>query len=90
MLYKIIMITDNEGNVKTDEGSVRRTNRIVDIDKNKIEFGKPLIMTWNEPQSRKVTITSDVENVVNASDGIIVWTKNSMYFLVEKDKADKE
>lgn len=88
MLYKIYMITDSDGNVKTDEASLRRTGRIVDINKKDIEFGKPLYMQHVDPKSNKVTITSYVTNVVEANDGMIVWTENSMYFLIEKDKAE--
>lgn len=89
MLYKLVMITDLNGHEKTDDASVNRVGRIFDIELKDISINERLFMTCVQPNYMKSVITSYVKEATRANDGIIVTTENSMYFLVEKDIAEK-
>lgn len=89
MLYRIVMITDLKGNKKEDKEAVDRIGRIIKLDKDTIVLNKRLFMTCVDPGFSKSIITSHVIRVDNADDGLIITTENSMYFLVEKEIAER-
>jgi len=89
MLYKIIKITDLNGKDKTTEDYINRVGRIVYLDKDFILEGFSIVMISPEPRKTKSILTSHVTKVINAEDGIIIYTENSIYFLVEKDIAER-
>lgn len=88
MLYKIIKITDLDGKDKTTEDYINRVGRIIYLDKDFILEGFSIVMISPEPRLHKSILTSHVTKVINAEDGIIIYTENSIYFLVEKEIAD--
>ena len=89
MLYKIVKITDLDGKDKCDLESANRIGRVVDIEVDNIIIGHSLFMECIEPNFLKSIITSYVKNVMQAEDGLVITTTNSIYLLVEKTIYDK-
>ena len=89
MLYKIVLITDLDGNPKTDESAQGRIGRVIDLDKDEIEYDRVLFMKCAYPGFHKSLLTSFVKNVTEANDGLIITTENSIYFLVDIDIAEQ-
>lgn len=89
MLYKLVKITDLDGKDKTDYDAVARIGRIIDLDIKDIKIDNRLLMTCTDPGWHKSIITSLVKGITQADDGLIITTEYSIYFLVEKDIADK-
>ena len=82
MLYELVKITDLDDNNKEDEDSINRIGRIFDIDTDNIVIGKSLYMTCVKPNWLKSVITSHVNNYIVESDGIVIVTDNSKYYLM--------
>lgn len=89
MLYKLVAVTDLLGENKTDDESVNRIGRIFEVNGGKIEYDKSLFMSCVYPGFLKSVITSHVKGLTRANDGLIITTENSIYFLVEKEIADR-
>ena len=89
MLYRLMKVTDLNGKDKTDEKSAARVGRIVDFDIKDVKVGKYCFMECIVPGWDKSIITSNVQECIEAEDGMIIKTENSYYYLVEEYKADK-
>ena len=83
MLYKLVMITDLDGKEKTETEAVNRLGRILDLNIIDIHVGERCFMTCVDPGYMKSIITSNVQNVVQADDGLIITTEHSIYLLVD-------
>ena len=83
------MVTDHKGVKKENISDVYRIGRVFSIEKNKIDIDKKLFMQCVEPGYCKSVITSHVKDVCIADDGLIITTENSIYFLVEKEIAER-
>ena len=88
MLYKIVKIMDLHWKDKTDDDVINRIGRVIDLNGKEIIIGNPLLMSCVEPGLHKSIITSNVKDVTQADDGLILTTEHSIYFLVEKEIAD--
>jgi len=88
MQYKLVKITDLNGNDKTDNGSLGRIGRIFGMTKEEVVIGKQLFMTCDYPGYEKSVVTSIVTDLIVADDGLIIKTEHSYYYLVEKEIAD--
>lgn len=89
MLYKIVKITDLSGKNKTDDDAVARIGRIINLDVKDININNRLFMTCVDPGWFKSIVTSFVKGVIQADDGLIITTEHSIYFLIEKEIADR-
>lgn len=82
-------ITDRDGVIRTDDYSVNRIGRIVELSPGDIDINNRLLIPYEGDLKGKAMYTSWVKHVMYTADGIIIGTENSIYYLVEKDKADK-
>ena len=89
MLYRLMKVTDLNGKDKTDEKSAARVGRIIDLDVADVKVGRFCFMECVVPGWDKSVITSNVQECIEAEDGMIIKTENSYYYLVEEDKANK-
>ena len=77
-MYRITKITDVFGFDKTDDASIRRIGRIVDIDESAILSGHSAYIVYENHDTYFMTSTVKKVNVTEKM--IVVETQNSKYF----------
>lgn len=77
-MYRIAKITDVFGFDKTDDASIRRIGRVVDIDESAILSGHSTYIVYESHDT--YFMTSIVKNVNMTEKMIVVETQNSKYF----------
>lgn len=77
-MYRIAKITDVFGFDKTDDASIRRIGRVVDIDESAILSGHSAYIVYESHDTYFMTSTVKKVNVTEKM--IVVETQNSKYF----------
>lgn len=77
-MYRIAKITDVFGFDKTDDASIRRIGRIVDIDESAILSGHSAYIVYESHDT--YFMTSTVKKVNMTEKMIVVETQNSKYY----------
>ena len=77
-MYRIAKITDVFGFHKTDDASIKRIGRMVDIDESAILLGHSAFIVYENHDT--YFMTSIVKNVNVTEKMIIVETQNSKYY----------
>jgi len=77
-MYRIAKITDVFGFHKTDDASIRRIGRIVDIDESAILLGHSAYIVYGSHDT--YFMTSTVKKVNVTEEMVIVETQNSKYY----------
>ena len=82
MLYKIVKITDRQGNDKLyDSEAVSRIGRVIDDIQSSIAVGGRGIFFCVWPTTLKTLITTKVKSISTDGTIMIIETLNSFYYL---------